>query len=656
MRRTRLFFVFCLIWIGSAGTAVYAQAPELMPWSSSQALVKELGMAVAVGDYSIQPPVGYTPTKLEGAPAGTEMSAWAGAVRQDGTRAMLMISVADVSAAQPSEQDLDKFLSAVLGSLKKLRLDWKQTKTDSGRMNGFAYLRVGWSGAHAESKAKMQGWVVVMRDGDKFIAIASQDIVPYAEQTLPLAQAAASTFKRNKLLLSGARAIDAHQMPALPQWTPSPALLKQLDPTVSVEGFLLQPPAEYKLLVPDSGLPAGVSSYIWVGPGRKDGTHSVLMLNFLIPANDQMQNLTLNQLADGLLLEIKEARRDWTQTPAETGTIQGMKFVRIGWTGIDRVEKRKMWGWMMVAHEGDTIIQLVSQEVSPKALASLDLAEAAARTLKRLDTRVIFDVDWPGHGQIFAMNQDGSKRVCLTPNSDTDYRPALSPDGTTIAFTTHRDGMRALYFMNPDGSDPRRITRNEDAGLCSWSPDGTQLAFSSNRDGRYCIYVMNRDGSNVRKVSQGPSDDSPDWSPDGRQIVYEGSEGQIRQIVIVNADGAGAKALTKGKTSARFPRWSPGGDQIVYSAGASGKDQIYMMRPDGTSVTRVTNDMAEDRQPSFTADGRQILFHSNRAGKFELYALDLATHKDRRIATEEKDTGGAITLGRSQPAPPAKEK
>jgi Tol biopolymer transport system component len=455
------------------------------------------------------------------------------------------------------------------------------------------------------------------------------------------------------LLFCGIGAARAQQALALPEWTPSPTLLKKLGPVSSIEGYTLHPPAGYKLLVPDSGLPEGVASYIWVGEGRKDNTHPILMLNILIPPAATPQNLTLIQIATSLLAEVKEARSDWMQTPSEAGTIQGMKFVRIGWTGIDRKEKRKMQGWILVARDGDTFLELNSQDVATEAPQALPLAEAAARTFQRLSPRILFSVQWPEHAQIFAMNPDGSNRVCLTPTSDTDYRPALSPDGTTVAFTTHRDGVRAIYLMNVDGTNPRRLTPKEDAGLCVWSPDGSQLAFSSNRDGKYCLYTMNRDGSNVKQITTGPSDDNPDWSPDGSQIVYEGVQDQKRKIFVVNAEGGPAKAVTKGAWNDRWPRWTPAGEAIVYTSYEQGKGQISLVHPDGTAKKRLIASAAEDRQPSFTADTRQILFHSDRGGKLDLYAYDLATGEVHRLTTEPKDTGEATTVGRSHFTAPA---
>jgi hypothetical protein len=454
------------------------------------------------------------------------------------------------------------------------------------------------------------------------------------------------------LLMGGITTAHAQQPPTLPEWSPSQALLKKLGGLFSVEGYLLQPPANYKLVIPDTGVPEGVSSYVWLGEERKDKTHPLLMVTLLVPPPEEARKLSPAEVATTLLAGIKDQRRDWTQTPMATGTVQGLKFVRIGWTGIDKKEKRKMQGWMMVAHDGDTFIALSSQDIVPYAEQSLPLAEAAARTFKLPDPRIFYSTRWTDHAQIYAMNPDGSKPVCLTPLSDTDYGAVLSPDGTTIAFTTHRDGVRALYLMNPDGTNQRRITQKEDAGLCAWSPDGSQLAFSSNRSGRYCIYVMQHDGSNVRKLTDGPSDDFPAWSPDGSQIAYEGNPDQNWRIYLANVDGSGTKAITKGKWSDRWPQWAAGGDQIAYTSYEQGKGQIYMMHPDGTAVKRLTNNAAEDRQPFWTADSRQILFHSNRAGKFDIYTFDLATHEERRLTTDPKDTAEVTTLGRSHSLTP----
>jgi TolB protein len=76
------------------------------------------------------------------------------------------------------------------------------------------------------------------------------------------------------------------------------------------------------------------------------------------------------------------------------------------------------------------------------------------------------------------------------------------------------DGNFDIYTINPDGSNMRRLTEDENNNEdpC-WSPDGRYIVFSSNRQGGYHLYVMNSNGQNQRRISYLKGDDtSPSWS------------------------------------------------------------------------------------------------------------------------------------------------
>jgi uncharacterized repeat protein (TIGR01451 family) len=136
--------------------------------------------------------------------------------------------------------------------------------------------------------------------------------------------------------------------------------------------------------------------------------------------------------------------------------------------------------------------------------------------------------------EIYVVRPDGSGERALTRDRAFDVEPSWSPDGSTLAFASTRGAAGPetpvaesleLYAMDADGSAIRALTsgaklcptgaqacRVRDAGT-AWSPDGTQIAFTSHRDGpSSAVYVMNRDGSNQRRVGP-PSSTSPDWQP-----------------------------------------------------------------------------------------------------------------------------------------------
>ncbi len=83
------------------------------------------------------------------------------------------------------------------------------------------------------------------------------------------------------------------------------------------------------------------------------------------------------------------------------------------------------------------------------------------------------------------MNADGGNVRRLTYQSGNDFYPALSPDGSRVAFVSERDGNAEIYLVNVDGTGETRLTYEpgEDR-LPSWSPDGRHIAFNSDRGAR----------------------------------------------------------------------------------------------------------------------------------------------------------------------------
>jgi TolB protein len=89
------------------------------------------------------------------------------------------------------------------------------------------------------------------------------------------------------------------------------------------------------------------------------------------------------------------------------------------------------------------------------------------------------------------MKADGSDVRRLTSGPGMDMRPAWSPDGKRLAFTSNRDGNYEIYLVNADGSGLRRLTHNpERDDYPAWHPDGRHLAVVSERAGRFDLYLV----------------------------------------------------------------------------------------------------------------------------------------------------------------------
>lgn len=65
-----------------------------------------------------------------------------------------------------------------------------------------------------------------------------------------------------------------------------------------------------------------------------------------------------------------------------------------------------------------------------------------------------------GNLDILSMNLDGTDFTWLTSEEEDDREPDWSLDGSTIAFTSYRDGQPHIYLMAQDGTNQRRMATN----------------------------------------------------------------------------------------------------------------------------------------------------------------------------------------------------
>jgi len=203
-----------------------------------------------------------------------------------------------------------------------------------------------------------------------------------------------------------------------------------------------------------------------------------------------------------------------------------------------------------------------------------------------------------GHGggvvsdfEIYTADVDGTGAFNVTNHPEFDgWRPAWSPDGTKLAFSSTRgDPANAdIYIINVDGTDLQRLTVDPGDDISpAWSPDGSRIAFASNRDGDYDIYVMNLEGTVVAQLTRGSArEEWPAWSPDGSRIAFASNWEGIMHVVVTNEDGSNGKKLTGLSLPGTLPNWSPDGAWIAYDCAG-----ICVMRADGSGPMKVSDGM-----------------------------------------------------------------
>lgn len=151
---------------------------------------------------------------------------------------------------------------------------------------------------------------------------------------------------------------------------------------------------------------------------------------------------------------------------------------------------------------------------------------------------VVFTSERGGSPDLFSLDLEGDAPPRLLIDGDVmEDQAAFSPDGDTLYFVSTRDGNADIYSIP---FRPDRTQRIEDADNLTdhpagdfrpaVSPDGRQVAFSSDRDRREFrgvnsadIHVMDSNGANPRPITPGREGEwagSPAWSRDGETLYF----------------------------------------------------------------------------------------------------------------------------------------
>jgi Tol biopolymer transport system component len=156
--------------------------------------------------------------------------------------------------------------------------------------------------------------------------------------------------------------------------------------------------------------------------------------------------------------------------------------------------------------------------------------------------------------------------------------PAVSADGSSVAFALKRAGQLQMHVIAADGTGLHPLSSEVDArGAASWSPDGKWIVTAgSDRDGAGLFKLPASGGSPVR-IAKGPFLD-PVWSPRGDLIVYGGTQVfTVQPLLAVHPDGTPAKlpdiSVQREGERARF---LPDGSGLVYMLGTTTAGQDFL--------------------------------------------------------------------------------
>ena len=231
-----------------------------------------------------------------------------------------------------------------------------------------------------------------------------------------------------------------------------------------------------------------------------------------------------------------------------------------------------------------TIVPIVAPPIELKATAlpTLPAGSSLQDSLKHSGLLVLSMTDGY-HNHLFAYHPQFLPLTRLTSAPFDDITPAVSPDGSRIAFASRRNGFWDLYLLELPAGELIKLTDTPAYdGAPAWSPDGKWLAYETYTNGNLDIILLSVDyptNEPIRITDDPAADYAPAWSPVGRSLAFISQRSGEPEVWLADLDrNIDPFTNISGTTDAQedHPEWSPDGRYLVWGAAAEGGHSLHL--------------------------------------------------------------------------------
>lgn len=257
---------------------------------------------------------------------------------------------------------------------------------------------------------------------------------------------------------------------------------------------------------------------------------------------------------------------------------------------------------------------------------------------------------------LFVLSVRNGRRWRLTSpaaSAGGDVNPAVSPDGTKVAFARgieafRLESSRDIYVvsLSPDlvaAGEPVRVTKLPlVANTIAWTPDGRELVYSA-VTGAFAIQRLFRIpaeplATDLPAADLGIEGAAPAVSPDGKRLLYVRESVQQTAIVHATPHAAGPfsgfrRIRLVSSTRRDFcPDLSPDGKRVAFASVRSGSLEVWIANSDGSGLKRITWSGAVT--PTWSPDGKRLAFVAGMFSPQHVFTYDVASGAVRQITSE----------------------
>ncbi len=215
---------------------------------------------------------------------------------------------------------------------------------------------------------------------------------------------------------------------------------------------------------------------------------------------------------------------------------------------------------------------------------------------------------------LFAYHPQYLPLLRLTNEEADDIDPSISPDGTRIAFSSHRLGFWNLFILDLATSEIIQLTNSQYYdGSPTWSPDGQWLAYESTARGNLDIYLLevaHPENASLQLTDDPATDHSPRWMPgeNGRQIAFVSDRSGDAEVWLARLDNFKERFINislNSDSKDTHPSWSPDGRYLAWAKAIMGDHSLVIW--DSTDPNAPAKSAGSGDWPVWSPAGTSLL-------------------------------------------------
>lgn len=250
---------------------------------------------------------------------------------------------------------------------------------------------------------------------------------------------------------------------------------------------------------------------------------------------------------------------------------------------------------------------------------------------------------------IYLLDVESGATRQMTSGTRKDGKPHFSPDGSTLAFTSKRDGDDApqIYLLPVGGGEARRLTNlKQGASEPVWSPDGSKIAFTAGID--YGDEEKPDHATQPYRITRNV------WRFDAVGTL----DLSLRYVYVVDIESGEAQQLSEEDGVAGGLKWSPDGSQLLYGVSMlpdrfrAFEADIYTVDLEGKRTQHLAG-WGVIGNADWHPDGQRIVFVGNPDDNApigthpNLFVYTIGNDlPDNRTSSLERGIAGNLTGGR----------